>query len=221
MAEAASSSDVLDEPLVLYESSTRTVSVPAAINRRLRPYQREGVRFLFEKCFAVAEGASSQTSRNERGAILGDDMGLGKTVQAVALMAAMLGKKCDGDEDKTASARKRYGDSDPGSEASMTFLLVVPGSVIANWERELNDWAHFVFERFVSLVCLHLIRIQLSSSTCRYHRENKLTALRLARQGRLDVVITTFDTVREEVDDLNLVDWDAVIVDEVRREEFL
>ena len=43
--------------------------VPATINRYLRDYQREGVRFLYQHF--VQDG----------GAILGDDMGLGKTVQ--------------------------------------------------------------------------------------------------------------------------------------------
>lgn len=43
--------------------------VPASINRFLREYQRDGVRFLFR-----------QYSR-DKGGILADDMGLGKTVQ--------------------------------------------------------------------------------------------------------------------------------------------
>lgn len=45
--------------------------VPYTINRYLRDYQREGVRFMYN------------SYRRSRGCILGDDMGLGKTVQVM------------------------------------------------------------------------------------------------------------------------------------------
>ena len=53
--------------------------VPATINRYLRDYQREGVRFLYQHFI-----------KNE-GAILGDDMGLGKTVQVRIIIK---GREC-------------------------------------------------------------------------------------------------------------------------------
>lgn len=43
--------------------------VPYTINRYLRDYQREGIRFIYNNYIC------------SRGCILGDDMGLGKTVQ--------------------------------------------------------------------------------------------------------------------------------------------
>lgn len=43
--------------------------VPYTINRYLRDYQREGIKFMYN------------SYRRSRGCILGDDMGLGKTVQ--------------------------------------------------------------------------------------------------------------------------------------------
>lgn len=45
--------------------------VPYTINRYLRDYQREGIRFMYN------------SYRRCRGCILGDDMGLGKTVQVM------------------------------------------------------------------------------------------------------------------------------------------
>ena len=56
------------------------MQVPANINRFLRSYQRDGVRFLFR-----------QYAQN-KGGILADDMGLGKTVQTIGFLAAILGK---------------------------------------------------------------------------------------------------------------------------------
>lgn len=47
--------------------------VPYTINRYLRDYQREGIRFIYNNYV------------HARGCILGDDMGLGKTVQVTAI----------------------------------------------------------------------------------------------------------------------------------------
>lgn len=58
------------------------VEVPASINRFLRIYQREGVRF-FWKHYAKNEGG-----------LLGDDMGLGKTIQVISFLAAIMGGCC-------------------------------------------------------------------------------------------------------------------------------
>lgn len=52
-------------------SDTYGHRVPYTINRYLRDYQREGIRFLYSNYMRY------------RGCILGDDMGLGKTVQVL------------------------------------------------------------------------------------------------------------------------------------------
>ena len=56
------------------------LQVPASLNKHLRSYQRDGIRFLFR-----------QYAQN-KGGILADDMGLGKTVQTIGFLAAVLGK---------------------------------------------------------------------------------------------------------------------------------
>ena len=33
----------------------------------------------------------------------------------------------------------------------------------------------------------------------------------------MEVVLTTFESVRDNIEDINSVDWDAVIVDEVHK----
>ena len=52
--------------------------VPYTINRYLRDYQREGIRFIYNNYM------------RSRGCILGDDMGLGKTVQVQSTLPAKL-----------------------------------------------------------------------------------------------------------------------------------
>lgn len=63
-------------PLVLSDVDGDTV--PYTINRYLRDYQREGIRFIHNTYIC------------SRGCILGDDMGLGKTVQVQSTLAAHL-----------------------------------------------------------------------------------------------------------------------------------
>lgn len=52
--------------------------VPYTINRYLRDYQREGIRFIYSNYM------------RSRGCILGDDMGLGKTVQVQSTFKAIF-----------------------------------------------------------------------------------------------------------------------------------
>ena len=74
------SPDPHQQPLILYQADQdkdqdtdkKSLLVCGLLNGLLRPYQRQGVRFLFEKCFCLERPG---------GAILADDMGLGKTVQ--------------------------------------------------------------------------------------------------------------------------------------------
>ena len=89
--------------------------VPAGLNRHLRDYQREGVRFLY-RLFASGKGG-----------VLADDMGLGKTVQTVAYLGSVLRSPV---AIREASATKK----------PLLALVVCPTSVLANWEAELRKW---------------------------------------------------------------------------------
>ncbi|PLW26400.1 hypothetical protein PCASD_24721 [Puccinia coronata f. sp. avenae] len=63
-------------PLILSES----VQLMASINKFLKPYQRNGVKFFFKHF------------QEKNGVVLGDDMGLGKTIQVIAFLSAVMGK---------------------------------------------------------------------------------------------------------------------------------
>ncbi|MEI7703066.1 MAG: DEAD/DEAH box helicase [Deltaproteobacteria bacterium] len=79
----------------------------SALLTELRPYQREGVRWLWT------------LSRLGLGGCLADDMGLGKTIQVLALLLLL----------------KRHR-AIPGPH-----LLVVPASLLANWQAEAKRFA--------------------------------------------------------------------------------
>ena len=82
------------------------------LNATLRPYQADGVRWLWF------------LTRLRLGACLADDMGLGKTIQVIDLLLRL---QDEGPTDGQASQR--------------TSLLIVPASLVGNWKQELARFA--------------------------------------------------------------------------------
>ncbi|KAK3565787.1 hypothetical protein QTP86_015048 [Hemibagrus guttatus] len=116
------------EPFVL----SGTIQIPYTINRYLRDYQREGVKFIYDSYL------------KSRGCILGDDMGLGKTIQVISCLAAILQKT--GTWQDVENNRPEFLQSQVPSKPTKVkkvFLIVAPLSVLYNWKDELDTWGHF------------------------------------------------------------------------------
>ncbi|KAF5905294.1 DNA excision repair protein ERCC-6-like 2 isoform X1, partial [Clarias magur] len=125
------------EPFVL----SGTTQVPYTINRYLRDYQREGVKFIHDSYL------------KSRGCILGDDMGLGKTIEVISCLAAILKKT--GTWQDVENNRPEFLQSQVPSNLSKVkkiFLIVTPLSVLYNWKDELDTWGHF------KIVVVHGVR---------------------------------------------------------------
>ena len=113
------------------------------------------------------------------GACLADDMGLGKTVQLIGLLQW---------ERAIAEAGTSF---DPT-------LLVVPTSVIGNWQRELERFAPELD------VCIH-------------HGPTRPTGEAFCETVRdMDVVITTYALVSRDQDSLQAQPWHRVVLDEAQ-----
>ncbi len=82
------------------------------LNAKLRPYQADGVRWLW---FATRLGL---------GCCLADDMGLGKTIQVIALLLQL----------KLSETNLKQDDKRPT-------LLILPTSLLGNWQREVERFA--------------------------------------------------------------------------------
>ena len=59
------------------------------------------------------------------------------------------------------------------------FVIVTPGSMMYNWKEELETWGHF--------------------KTGLFHGNTKEGTLQRALRGRLDVVLTTYETMRNHL----------------------
>ncbi|KAL1856922.1 hypothetical protein Daus18300_010576 [Diaporthe australafricana] len=129
----------------------------------------------------------------QTGCILGDDMGLGKTVQVAAFLVAAFGKTGDERDAKRHRKMSRYG----SEKWYPRILIICPGSLIENWRNELSRWGWW--------------KIEL------YHGSGKGLALKSAQNGALEVLITTYETYRQDQEKLKLIEWDAVIADECHK----
>ncbi|KAG0646712.1 Chromatin remodeling [Hyphodiscus hymeniophilus] len=152
--------------------------IPASIAQYLRDYQVDGVAFLHE-CFVYAKGG-----------ILGDDMGLGKTVQVAAFLTAAFGKTGDERDAKRMRKMRRT----PGKPWYPRVLIICPGSLMENWNNELNRWGWWHTEK--------------------YHGHGKDEALQTIKAGRAEILITTYTTYKNCKDDLNSIPWDCIVADE-------
>ncbi|XP_013393762.1 DNA excision repair protein ERCC-6-like 2 isoform X1 [Lingula anatina] len=166
------------------------VKIPATVNQYLREYQREGVQFLYTHY------------KENRGAILGDDMGLGKTVQVIAFLSAILNKtgtKADIQKRRPRFIRRMSSEPSlsPEEDVSPAFLIIAPGTVLYNWLDELETWGYF--------------------SVGKFHGSEKERTMADLKRGKLELVITTFETFRDNIDTVNDFPWTAVFVDEVHK----
>ncbi|KAJ6476254.1 RAD26-like SNF2 family DNA-dependent ATPase [Mycena sanguinolenta] len=185
--------DRLLGPMVLDEKEG--IQVPAAINTYLRDYQRDGVKFFWDR---YKEG---------RGGILGDDMGLGKTIQVISFLSAIMKKdgiKTDRKRrhehvsalQETKEWRKRK--TLPSANAKWpTCLIIAPSSVVPNWEREFETWGYFEVGSYMG------------------EKARRKLVLKDFKMGRLDVVLTSLNLARKDIKDLMDLDWSCVFVDEV------
>lgn len=154
--------------------------IPAPIAQWLRDYQVDGASFLHERFV------------KQTGAILGDDMGLGKTIQVIAFLTAAFGKIGTNRDSKFMRATRKYDEK----RWYPLILLVCPGTLMQNWEDELNKWGWWHFSRFHG------------------QPADRASVLSSARKGFLEIVITTYDTYRNNEDAINTINWDCVIADE-------
>ncbi|KAK7969443.1 Switch 2 [Apiospora saccharicola] len=125
----------------------------------------------------------------QKGGILGDDMGLGKTVQVAAFLTAAYGKT--GDKRDAKRMRKFRRATERWYPRT---LIICPGSLTQNWKNELNRWGWW--------------------NTDLYHGSGKDDVLNSARAGRIEIMITTYTTYKNNRDQVNSVPWDVVVADE-------
>ena len=98
------------------------LNLPDELVSILRPYQKEGFKWL------------SELRANNFSGVLADDMGLGKTLQTITLLKAHYESQKEGD----GQVVDLFTTSTTNTTAS---LIIVPSSLIYNWVAELRRFA--------------------------------------------------------------------------------
>ncbi len=151
----------------------------------LRPYQLLGVKWLIGHY------------QHGFGACLADDMGLGKTLQTIAvLLYAKEQKSAAGEPTPEVVAGAAQLDLFAHYRAELrplNALLILPASLIFNWQKELARFAPSLF------AYAHIGPKRLRDAR--------------ALAGH-DIVLTTYHTARQDLNLLEKVDWRFIVLDE-------
>ncbi|KAF8918341.1 P-loop containing nucleoside triphosphate hydrolase protein [Mucidula mucida] len=119
-------------------------------------------------------------------------MGLGKTIQVIAFLSSIMRK--DGvitDVDRRREYVSKLQDGEgwkkrkelpPANTKWPTCLIIAPSTVAQNWERELELWGYFEVGMYTG------------------NAEERKQVLTDFKFGRLDILVTTFDLARIDID---------------------
>ena len=168
-------------------------SLPKDLHATLRPYQEEGYRWLLGHVNAST------------GCCLSDDMGLGKTIQSISVILKYKESNVDdgnvsGEQAKSHSGAELSLFSEEEmtgkpSDKSLPVLVLAPASVVYNWRNEINRFAPS-------------LRV-LTYSGSPAQRQHMISYI-----SNFDVVITTYATMRNDIDSLCRIRWGMTFFDE-------
>jgi SNF2 family DNA or RNA helicase len=163
------------------------VHLPEGLKAELRSYQKTGFRWMFG------------LHKNGFGGCLADDMGLGKTLQTLALLqklkrlkkspVAMGGHANDGQ-------LALFAQPEPDEKVQPASLIVLPTSLVHNWEAEIQKFTP-------------------SLNIYKHVGQQRKTNSDLEKAAlNFDVILTTYGTVRNDVDQLANLKFFYLILDE-------
>lgn len=182
--EAGLDQEAPEEQMVDYQPSS-------LLKADLRPYQLEGVRWL------------ANLNYHGLGACLADDMGLGKTLQTIAVLLYAKEQKSErlatAEQSNAASvaAVQQLDLFAPASDLDflqpLQALIVLPSSLLFNWENELKKFAP-------------------SLSVYQHFGTKRHKDARILR--RYDVLLTTYQTALRDIELLKELDYEYIVLDE-------
>ena len=168
---------------------------------QLLPHQEEGLAW-----------AQQLWENSYPGGLLADDMGLGKTLQVLCFL-------------EWHHEKYRLQESEPSP-----YLIVAPIALLENWAAEYSKFFETGALDFITLYGKELQNFKCDPKDLvgfkipEIKGAERLLELR-KRRGALDVqrirdtnvVLTTYETVRDFQLDLGLIPWTAVVIDEAQR----
>ncbi|WP_421376456.1 SNF2-related protein [Paraburkholderia sp. DD10] len=186
--------DALDYEEIRRDILTTFSAVPALpvgflASTKLLPHQNEGVAWL--------QHLFQHAPNHCRGAVIADDMGLGKTLQLLTFIA-------------------RAFEDDPSLPPA---LVVAPVSLLENWEEEVGKF--FRQDAFRPLIAygdnLANLRVPRAAIDEELRNENLVRFLRPGWLGDANIVLTTYETLRDLEFSFAAQKWSIMACDEAQK----
>ncbi|KAG8232117.1 hypothetical protein J437_LFUL012126, partial [Ladona fulva] len=122
------------------------------------------------------------------GGILGDEMGLGKTIQVIAFFAALA---------NSPNAKRHHG----WKGGLGPSLIACPTTMLHQWVEEFHEW-------------WPPLRIAILHDSGSFSGKGGKAALLKSIYGNSGILVTSYEGLSRMVDDLSLLDWHMVVLDE-------
>ena len=164
------------------------IELPKNINAELRPYQKEGFKWMYF------------LQENNFGGCLADDMGLGKTLQTITLLQKTINKRKANPEltIKQKSAQKQLSLFDEPILKMIDYqrkasLIIMPVSLIHNWKNELKKFAP-------------------NLKVLQYKGTNRQKNIKIF--NNYDIILSGYATIRNDIELIKEQEFLYVILDE-------
>lgn len=164
-------------------------ALPASLNCELLAHQKSGVAWL--------QNLWRNSPSYARGGLLADDMGLGKTLQLLTFLARAFADTPD----------------------LLPALVVAPVALLDNWQKEIKHFFAPGAFRVLTLYDRELKACRVSHEEIEQQlREEGLTRfLRPNWRGNAQLVLTTYETLRDYEFSLARENWSVMVCDEAQK----
>jgi hypothetical protein len=175
----------------LLSNHSKTPIIPRNLknNVKLMPHQKEGIAWL--------QHLFKHSPTDCRGCVLADDMGLGKTLQLLTLLAWVF------EQDSSLPPA----------------LIVAPVSLLENWQEEINNF--FAKDSLAVAVVygeyLRALRLPRASIDSQLIENGLVKFLKPGWKGSANIVLTTYETLRDLEFSFAAETWSVMICDEAQK----
>jgi len=171
----------------LNTASLELQEIPVDLNAALRNYQYDGYNWMYHLFLRGLGGC------------LADDMGLGKTIQALTLLLRLKREEqlVPVFQHKKSGQLSLFVAEEPAeAQLQSATLIVLPVSLVHNWEKEIQKFAP-------------ALKVYVYSGARRREKGSLNDII-----NNYDIILTTYGTVRNDVEELSQYEFFFLILDE-------
>lgn len=162
---------------LLFPEQVPEVKQPSGLNCSMRKYQSDGLNWLILLQTAGLGGC------------LADDMGLGKTIQTLAMLQYNKENLTAGTRTKPENELSLFENHD----SKLTSLIIVPASLIYNWENEIS--------RFAPGMKVYSYKGNQRKKSTDYFQN-------------FDIILSSYHTIRQDIELISSYSFHYIILDE-------